>query len=64
MRALRIPAGAHKIDFKFRPAKFYTGNTIAGISSILLYALLIGAIVFAFRSKGEPEESVETKKAA
>jgi hypothetical protein len=61
---VRIPPGVHKIDFKFHPSKFYTGNTIAGISSILLYALLIGAIVFAFRNKGQQEEPEETKKAA
>ncbi len=51
LRALRLPAGTHKIDFVFHPQKFYTGNTIAGISSFLLYALLIGAIIFAVRGK-------------
>ncbi len=56
LRALRIPAGNHKIDFVFHPQKFYTGNTIAGISSFLLYALLIGAIVFAVRGSRRDEE--------
>lgn len=51
LRALRLPAGSHKIDFVFHPQKFYTGNTIAGISSILLYVLLISAIVIGFRSR-------------
>jgi hypothetical protein len=51
LRALRLPPGNHKIDFVFHPQKFYTGNTIAGISSFLLYALLIGAVVLAFRSR-------------
>ncbi len=57
LRALRIPAGDHKIDFVFHPQKFYTGNTLAGISSFLLYALLIGAIVFAFRRSKRDEET-------
>jgi hypothetical protein len=64
LRALRVPAGNHKIDFKFRPTKFYTGNTIAGITSLLLYALLIGAIFYAIRGKKEPEEPTENKKVA
>lgn len=51
LRALRLPPGKHKIDFVFHPSKFYTGNTLAGISSILLYALLIGAVILAFRTK-------------
>jgi hypothetical protein len=58
LRALRLPAGDHKIDFKFHPQKFYTGNTIAGISSFLLYALIIGAIVYVVRRKKDDEEIV------
>jgi hypothetical protein len=67
LRALRLPAGNHKIDFVFHPQKFYTGNTIAGISSILLYILLIGALVVGFRSRksldgDEDIEIAEQKK--
>lgn len=51
LRALRLPPGNHKIDFVFHPQKFYVGNTLAGISSFLLYALLVGAIILAFRSR-------------
>ena len=64
LRALRLPPGAHKIDFKFHPATFYTGNTLAGISSLLLYALLISAIVYGVRRGRETDESVAGKTAA
>lgn len=64
LRALRVPAGNHKIDFVFHPQKFYTGNTIAGISSLLLYILLIAAIIFAVRGrKEEPVLTTTDKKA-
>ncbi len=63
LRALRLPPGNNKrIDFKFHPTKFYTGNTIAGISSLLLYALLIGAIVYAVRRE-KGEEGTENEAA-
>ena len=56
-----MAAGNHKIDFKFHPARFYTGNMLAGISSFLLYALLIGAIVYAVRGmKGDDEALQQT----
>lgn len=58
LRALRLPPGAHKIDFKFHPAKFYTGNTIAGISSLLLFGLLIGTIVYFVKRKDKLGERV------
>jgi hypothetical protein len=56
LRALRLPAGNHKIEFKFHPQKFYVGNTVAGISSALLYLLLIGAIIYFVRRKKDDEE--------
>jgi len=50
LRALRLPAGKHSIVFKFHPKAFYTGNALAGISSLLLYVLLIGAIFLGVRN--------------
>lgn len=49
LRAVKLPAGQHKIDFKFHPDSFYTGNTIALISSILLILITIVAIVMMFK---------------
>ncbi len=42
LRAIKIPAGTHKIEFKFHPASYYTGNTISLISSVFI--LLISAV--------------------
>jgi len=44
LRAMEIPAGKHKIEFKFEPQVVKTGSTIALISFILMVLLLGGAI--------------------
>lgn len=40
LRAMRIPAGNHKIEFKFEPEKYYSRQTITLISSLLLFGFL------------------------
>ncbi|HEY9178151.1 MAG TPA: YfhO family protein, partial [Flavipsychrobacter sp.] len=49
LRALKIPAGEHKIEFKFHPEKFYTGDKIAMVSSLLLILAAAGSIFMAVR---------------
>lgn len=51
LRALKLPAGQHQIEFKFHPETYYSTNNYAMVSSILLYALFISALVFAFRKQ-------------
>ena len=41
LRGLSIPAGQHQIKFEFKPASYYTGNTISTIASILVFVFLI-----------------------
>jgi hypothetical protein len=36
LRGMQIPAGKHKIEFKFEPKTYTTGNSIAMVGSILL----------------------------
>jgi hypothetical protein len=42
LRGMPIPAGKHKIEFKFEPSTYTTGNTIAMAGSILLL-ITVGA---------------------
>lgn len=51
LRAMNIPAGQHKIEFKFEPQVVKTGSTIALISSILMLLLLIGGLYFENRNQ-------------
>jgi uncharacterized membrane protein YfhO len=41
LRALKIPAGNHKIEFRFEPKAYSIGNTVMWISSLLLLTLVI-----------------------
>jgi len=43
LRAMRIPSGNHKVEFKFEPTLYATGEKISFASSALLILLCIGA---------------------
>jgi len=45
LRAMRIPAGEHKIEFKFEPQVYAVGEKISLAGSVLLF-LLVGAALF------------------
>lgn len=49
LRGLNIPAGQHEIRFEFRPASYYTGETIGMIANILIFLVLIAAGVQVYR---------------
>ena len=49
LRALIIPAGTHKIEFKFEPKSYYIGEKIALIGSILLLLSFIGIMAWEAR---------------
>lgn len=51
LRALRIPAGKHTIKFRFEPVSVSTGSKIDLISSLLLVALIAGAIFVEAKGK-------------
>lgn len=53
LRGLRIPQGNHKIEFKFEPEAYYTGEKISLAGSLLLFVLVIIAIGFEIRSSGK-----------
>lgn len=52
LRGMEIPAGKHKVEFKFEPQVYKTGKSVAMIGSILLL-LVVGAGLFFARKKKE-----------
>jgi hypothetical protein len=46
LRALVLPAGKHRVEFKFEPQVVQTGSTITLVSSIGILLLLMGGIYF------------------
>ncbi len=44
LRAIKIPAGSHSIEFHFRPDSFYKGQKVAMVSSILVILLCLAAL--------------------
>ncbi len=46
LRGMIVPPGNHKIEFKFEPNSYYTGNKISIISAILLVIILLAAFGF------------------
>jgi uncharacterized membrane protein YfhO len=55
LRAIKIPAGEHKVEFKFHPDSFYKGSGIAAICSLLIFVLSGFSLFKLFKSK--PEEA-------
>jgi hypothetical protein len=45
LRAMVIPAGEHKIEFRFEPKSFILGTTISKACSVILLLLLLGILV-------------------
>jgi hypothetical protein len=57
LRAMVIPAGNNKIEFKFEPKVIQTGSTISLVSSLLFVLILLSGLYVAFRKKREKEPS-------
>jgi hypothetical protein len=51
LRAMRIPAGKHVIEFKFEPERYFTGEKISLISSILLFIGIAVSLFFAWKNR-------------
>ena len=48
LRAMRVPAGEHIIEFEFKPASYYTGEKFSQAGSAILLILML---LYVFRSK-------------
>jgi hypothetical protein len=51
LRGAVIPKGHHRVDFKFEPKSYYTGNKVTLASSIFLIILALGAVGWEVRKK-------------
>lgn len=51
LRAMKVPAGKHTIEFKFHPPNYYLGDKIALISSITMFVVVAFFLFMAWRRK-------------
>jgi hypothetical protein len=51
LRGITVPAGTHKIEFKFEPSSYYTGRTISFIVSIILWVLVLGTLFWEWKKR-------------
>jgi uncharacterized membrane protein YfhO len=55
LRGMVVPAGEHKIEFKFYPEGYYGAIKLSRASSATLLLVLAGGIAFALRRKKQPQ---------
>ncbi len=51
LRAMKVPAGKHNIEFKFEPETYYTGEKVALFGSVLLLLTVIGGVFFYYKKE-------------
>jgi len=54
LRGLNIPAGTHKIEFKFEPQSYFLGEKISMASSAIILLLLLLGLYTEFKPRKEP----------
>jgi uncharacterized membrane protein len=50
LRAMKLPAGKHTVEFKFEPKGYIVGEKISLASMILFFVVALGAIVFGIKN--------------
>lgn len=56
LRAMKIPAGTHTIEWKFEPQVYYTGEKITLAFNILLIIGLVGGLILELRGKNKTKK--------
>jgi uncharacterized membrane protein YfhO len=63
LRAMKIPAGVHNIEFKFEPEIWKIGNLISLVGSILFILTLAGAVFFEIKTnKSKSDIAIKSEK--
>jgi hypothetical protein len=57
LRGLYVPAGSHKIEFRFEPESYTMGSRITSISQIILVAVFLIALFMEFRRRKPAPEA-------
>ena len=58
LRGLVIPAGKHKIEFKFEPPSYIIGRKVSSTASWLLFIILIGTIAIEVSKKMKAKNNI------
>jgi hypothetical protein len=53
LRGINVPAGKHKIEFKFEPAIYFLSSKINAVASWLVLIILLAAVALEFKKKDE-----------
>lgn len=58
LRGMYLPAGSHKIEFRFEPQSYFTGRAISITATLIAVLIIIVALVLGVRRRKEPESFV------
>lgn len=62
LRGMMVPAGNHKIEFRFEPRSYYLGDMLSFITGIISTLILIAAIVIQIRKDRVAPKVIQSQK--
>jgi Bacterial membrane protein YfhO len=61
LRAMRVPKGNHTITYRFEPKSYYTGNKVALVLSLLVFAGVGGGIYMDYKQRKAAKENAASE---